>query len=70
MTITRAIVTTFTEQDKETLRGMYKMVTNVNCGDLDECDKCPFEEFCKISMRADNEEDFIKEVRNRIESIG
>lgn len=44
MTIEKRIVVTFTEQEKETLRGMYKIVTNVDCGDVsaDECGMCPF----------------------------
>lgn len=66
MTITKAIVATFTEQDKEALRSLYKMINNVDCGDVGYCDNCPFEAFCRLIARSVNEEEFIKNIRDQI----
>lgn len=45
MTIKKEITVTLTEQDKEALLAMHKLVEDLDCADLD-CARCPFRSFC------------------------
>lgn len=70
-TVTTAV--DFTEQDKATLRGMYRLVTNFGCGNTSiKCHSCPFASFCAQATYClsndpySQEEEFINEIRKKI----
>lgn len=76
MNIEKTIVVNFPEQDKETLRRMYRMVRDFDCLDIStSCISCPFYSFCGIIDYIDSDDEsireanFIKLVREKIISM-
>lgn len=69
MTIEKTYVVNFTEEDKETLRRVYRMIKNFDCDYVStSCKSCPFHGFCgKIGFGMSNdEEEFISKIRTTL----
>lgn len=66
MDVKNNIVVTFSEKEKETLRGIFNLTKNCEA-DGCFCGDCPFNDLCCIKDKSGNEEEFITNLKEVFE---